>query len=67
MEYRQIESHLRQLQGRILTIIDASYPDGIQRKAVKDLINVQFSRKMSEVSEQSKEKNDKQKRQSRDK
>lgn len=29
---------LRTLVGRLLTIIDASYPDSQQRKAVKDLV-----------------------------
>jgi hypothetical protein len=33
-----ISTQLRFLEGKILTIIDASYSDPIQRKAVKDLI-----------------------------
>ena len=30
------------LQGKILTIVDASYPEGVQRKAIKDLVKKEF-------------------------
>ncbi len=33
------ESNLQNLEGRLLTIIDASFSDSVQRKAVKDLIS----------------------------
>lgn len=37
------------LKGKVLTIIDASFPEGNQRKAVKDLINQAFYSQISHV------------------
>lgn len=39
------------LQGRVLTIIDASYTDPVQRKAVKDLVRQQFQEQTKWVYE----------------
>ena len=41
--YGSIEAQVKFLQGRILTIIDASYQNNEQKRAVKDLINKEFS------------------------
>lgn len=44
LEVHEIVKHL---QGEILTFIEAIYPEGSQRKAVKDTINSQVSRALS--------------------
>jgi hypothetical protein len=45
------ESQTNFLQGRILTIIDASYSDVVQRKAVKDLVRQAFQNQTKWVYE----------------
>ena len=47
LQYNAIESQMRFLEGKVLTVIDASYGDLVQRKAVKDLIKDKFSSQMS--------------------
>lgn len=42
-------SRFKSLQGRILTIIDASFSDKEQRAAVKQMINKEFRREISKV------------------
>ena len=42
IHYQQIEWELGNLVGRILTIIDSSVTDPIQRKAMKDLVKSEF-------------------------
>jgi len=37
-----LQGQIKYLQGKILTIIDASYTDSRQLKAVKDLVNDSF-------------------------
>ena len=49
LSYGEFERHLRHLQGRVLTIVDASHADHDQRKAIKDLVNSAFSLKMIQV------------------
>ena len=44
-----IQYQLQYLQGRVLTIIEASLPQSSQLKAVKDLINQAFSEQLSYV------------------
>lgn len=39
--YYEIETQIKYLQGRILTIVDASVGGG-QNRAVKDLVNTEF-------------------------
>jgi hypothetical protein len=46
-----IQGRLKGLTGKILTIIDASLPDGKQNKCVKDLIREVFVNEFSSVSE----------------
>jgi hypothetical protein len=46
---RSTVSNLKSLQGRILTIIDASFADKEQRNAVKTMINKEFRREISKV------------------
>ncbi|MFA5696337.1 MAG: hypothetical protein WC917_02725 [Bacilli bacterium] len=43
LNYFQVESQIKFLQGKVLTVIDASYSDKEQRKAVKDLVKSAFS------------------------
>jgi hypothetical protein len=50
-DYSFISEHLKDLTGKILTIIDASIPEGKQNKCVKDLIRNEFMKKFSDVSE----------------
>jgi len=51
LEYSAIESQMRFLEGKVLTIIDASYGDLVQRKAIKDLIKGVFGSQMSWIYE----------------
>jgi hypothetical protein len=46
---RSVLSNLKSLQGRILTIIDASFSDKEQRSAVKTMINKEFRREITKV------------------
>ena len=48
-EPRPAVANLKSLQGRILTIIDASFSDKEQRNAVKTMINKEFRREISKV------------------
>jgi hypothetical protein len=49
LSYGQIERQVKFLQGKILTVIDASFSNEVQLKAVKDLINRAFSEQMSRL------------------
>ena len=43
-------SQINFLQGKILTIIDASISDKVQNKAIKDLIKTQFYEQMNWIT-----------------
>jgi hypothetical protein len=49
METTRVVAHLKSLQGQILNIIEASFADKEQRKAVKTLINKTFRSKMNNL------------------
>lgn len=46
-----IQSRLKGLTGKILTIIDASLPEGKQNKCIKDLIREVFMNEFGAISE----------------
>ena len=46
-----IVARLKGLQGRLLTIVDASFQDPEQRKAVKTLVSKEFRLEMTRVSD----------------
>jgi len=46
-----IVARLKSMQGRILTIVDASFQDPEQRKAVKTLVSKEFRLEMGRVSD----------------
>jgi len=46
-----IQARLKLLTGKILTIIDASIPEGKQNKCIKDLIRAVFVDEFTDVSE----------------
>ena len=50
--YDAIESQVKFLQGKVLTVVDASYTNINERqlKAVKDLINKSFSEQLNWIS-----------------
>lgn len=50
MAYNAVESQIKFLQGKVLTVIDASFPQGEQKKAIKDLINQKFSEQLNHIS-----------------
>jgi len=50
-DYSFIQARLKGLTGKILTIIDASIPEGKQNKCIKDLIREVFVNEFSDVSE----------------
>lgn len=47
LDYMSVQSQIQYLQGKVLTIVDASYFDKEQKKAVKDLINTSFSNSLA--------------------
>lgn len=49
MEEAGVVGHLKSIQGRVLTIMDASIADKEQRAALKTLINKEFRRQMEKV------------------
>ena len=44
-----VQSQVKFLQGKVLTIIDASFTDKVQRKAVKTLINKAFNDQLTYI------------------
>lgn len=46
-----VQEIVRSLTGEILTIIDASFPEGVQKKSVKDLIRKAFMEKHGFISQ----------------
>jgi hypothetical protein len=46
-----VSKQINRLQGKILTIVDASYSDLVQRKAVKDLVKNEFIHELCRVEE----------------
>lgn len=46
---RSMISNMKSLQGRILTIIDGTFADKVQREAVKTLINKEFRREITKA------------------
>lgn len=55
--YSLIEKQLKALSGRILTIIDASLPEGKQNKCVKDLIRKEFIHEFEMIADMMLDKN----------
>jgi hypothetical protein len=53
MDWIEVEGQIKYLQGKVLTVIDASYTDPTQRKAIKDIINSDFSRNLNVLYEYS--------------
>ena len=51
MSYSGVESQIKFLQGKVLTVVDASMPDTDQRKAVKDLVKNAFSEQLNWIYE----------------
>ena len=49
--YQTVETQVKYLQGKVLTVIDASFSDERQLKAVKDLINKSFSEQLDWIYE----------------
>lgn len=47
----EVHSVVQYLQGELLTFIEAVYPEGSQRKAVKDTVNRQVSRALSRAQD----------------
>jgi hypothetical protein len=50
-DYAFIQARLKGLTGKVLTIIDASIPEGKQNKCIKDLIREVFINEFADVSE----------------
>ena len=44
VRFERLKNDIKDLSGRILTIVDASIADKTQNKAMKDLIKSQFAR-----------------------
>lgn len=47
----EIISQIKFLQGKVLTVVEASYQEERQLKAVKDLINKMFSEQMTWITQ----------------
>ena len=51
LDYSAIESQLQFLKGKVLTVVDASFSDERQVKAVKDLVKNAFSEQIAYVGQ----------------
>lgn len=51
LDYSTIETQVKFLQGKVLTVVDASHNDQRQLKAVKDLVNKMFSEQLSWIAQ----------------
>jgi len=51
LRYSFVDVQLRSLLGRVLTLVDASYSDEIQKNATKDIIKDIFSKTHSWIEE----------------
>ncbi len=51
LSVEEIHSQFKFLQGKVLTIIEASISDKGQLKAIKDLVNTSFSNQMMYVEQ----------------
>jgi hypothetical protein len=51
LPYTAIQAQIKFLQGKILTVVEASYVDTTQRKAIKDLVNKMFSEQLTWISQ----------------
>ncbi len=51
MEFSAIQAQLKFLMGKVLTVVDATYQDKEQKKAVKDLIKDSFSGQLNWIYE----------------
>lgn len=49
LTFNAINQQFSMLLGRVLTIVDAIFSDPVQRKAVKDLIKVDFQEQRNHV------------------
>ncbi len=47
LSYSAIAAQVKFIQGKVLTVVDASYGDAVQRKAIKDIINNYFSESLN--------------------
>ncbi len=45
--YTEVESQVKFLQGKILTIVEASYHEGAQLNAIKSLVKIAFSEQLT--------------------
>lgn len=50
MEEDRVQRHLKSLQGRVLTIVEAAISEKSQREAIKTLVNKEFRREMEKVA-----------------
>ena len=51
LSYPMISSQVKFLQGKVLTVIEASNTNEKQLKAVKDLVNKMFSEQLTRISQ----------------
>lgn len=51
-DYNYIQQLLKRMLGKVLTIVDASIPEGRQNKSVKDIIRNEFIEEYVHLSEQ---------------
>lgn len=51
LDFKEIQVDIKHLQGKILTIVEASMSNKDQLKAVKDLVNKMFSEQLTIVAQ----------------
>lgn len=51
LDYPSIQSQIQFLEGKVLTVIEASITNAGQQKAVKDLIKKMFSEQLSWIAD----------------
>jgi hypothetical protein len=52
MDYTEVQKQVKFLQGKVLTVLEASFTNESQLKAVKDLVNKMFSEQLSRICQE---------------
>ena len=51
LSIKEVVTHLKHVQGQILTLVEASYSDPVQREAQKRTVSKVFGAKLNEIIE----------------
>ncbi len=52
LSYEEVQKQIKFLQGKVLTVLEASFTNESQLKAVKDLVNKMFSEQLTRICQE---------------